>query len=64
MYDASITNTILTPCTHYPTYDDYVNNGYVTVGCGSQLAARYFFITHFILIYYVILELLIAVIIH
>ena len=50
-------------CVDEPTYQDYVDNGYETVGCGQNLYVTLaFFVTFTFLLTFVCLNLFIAII--
>jgi hypothetical protein len=49
-------------CMNSPQYSDYVDNNFVTVGCGQRGQALLFFISYFFLVNLVFLNLFIAII--
>ncbi|TNV88156.1 hypothetical protein FGO68_gene6076 [Halteria grandinella] len=49
-------------CVENPSYEDYVQNGYQTVGCGGSASAYIFFISFFFMVGLVFLKLFIAII--
>ena len=54
-------DSILYQCINDPSYEDYVANGYETVGCGS-ISSYFFFLTYVLLIKLIFLNLFIAII--
>ena len=55
------TYSLLNVCIENPTYDDYVANGYKTIGCGEK-SFRIYFVASQLIIAYILLNLVIAVI--
>jgi hypothetical protein len=49
-------------CIHNPTYEDYVANGYQTIGCGKRLVATIYFCIFCLLVPIICMNLLIAII--
>jgi hypothetical protein len=49
-------------CVESPTYDDYVNNGYVTVGCGGSYGTLVYFYSFYLLVNLIFLNLFVAII--
>ena len=49
-------------CIKGPSYEDYVNNGYQTIGCGNKPASLIIFFTYAIIIPLIFLNLFIAII--
>jgi Ion transport protein len=49
-------------CIDSPTYEDYKQNGYATVGCSNRTSAFTFFISYMFTVSLVFLKLLIAII--
>lgn len=62
MDDCARVHSIIFNCKNNPSYDDYVNNGYVTLGCGDPTTAYAFFITFTLLVSMIFLNLFIAII--
>ena len=58
----SLEKSITNDCIDSPTYQDYVNNGHVTVGCGNRGAAVFFFTAYSIIVSIVFLSLFVAII--
>ena len=54
-------NMITNDCIENPTYQDYVDNGYETIGCGSSFATAYLFLFTF-MISIIFINLFIAII--
>jgi hypothetical protein len=50
-------------CKNDPSYKDYVDNGYETIGCGSREGAFAFFVSFQFLVNFVFLKLFISIII-
>ena len=57
-------NSISHTCIENPTYDDYVANGYKTIGCGNSFAIIMFFFTYLALMSLIFLNLYIAIILN
>jgi hypothetical protein len=51
-------------CIYNPTFEDYKNAGYKTVGCGNLAVAWVFFITYVFLITLIFLNLFVAIILN
>lgn len=49
-------------CVESPTYDDFVQNGYKTIGCGAQGGAFAYFVSYMFVVSLVFLKLFIAII--
>lgn len=49
-------------CVPNPTYDDYVDNDYNTVGCGPRFSGVLYFYSFFLLMSLILLKLFIAII--
>jgi hypothetical protein len=49
-------------CIENPNYQDYVNNGYETVGCGNDTSAFAFFVSFMFIVSLIFLKLFIAII--
>ena len=62
MNDCLLKDTIQTPCVLNPTYEDYKNNGFETVGCGNSIAILYF-ISFTMIVSYIFVNLFLAIII-
>mmetsp|Transcript_34198 Transcript_34198/g.33404 ORF Transcript_34198/g.33404 Transcript_34198/m.33404 type:complete len:94 (+) Transcript_34198:1244-1525(+) len=62
MDSTTLKNTVLDECIVDPTYEDYVNNNYQTIGCGNNWAAYIFFYSYYLLVVLVFLNLFIAII--
>jgi len=62
MNAAMVTNDLMTVCIESPTYQDYVNNGYETIGCGNAWGAYLFFYSYYLLVALIFLNLFIAII--
>jgi len=54
----------LNDCTYNPTYEDYKNNGYKPIGCGSSFTSYIFFFTYLVLVSIVFLNLFVAIILN
>eukprot|EP00347_Sterkiella_histriomuscorum_P021532 403333648 len=62
MDDCARTFSIRFDCLPDPSYEDYVNNGYVTSGCGDPTTAYAFFMSFTMLVTMIFLNLFIAII--
>ena len=49
-------------CLESPTYEDYKNNGFETLGCGSRYPGVAYFVSFIIVIFLTFLNLFIAII--
>jgi hypothetical protein len=49
-------------CIDDPTYEDYVNAGYNTVGCGLGFSGIVFFMSYFVLMSLIMMNLFIALV--
>lgn len=49
-------------CLQSPTYDDYVNNGRQTIGCGPKFSGVLYFYSYFLIMCLVLLKLFMAII--
>lgn len=49
-------------CKKDPTYQDYVDNNYQTVGCGPRFSGVLYFYSYFLLMSLILLKLFIAII--
>ena len=49
-------------CIEIPTYQDYMNNGYSTVGCGPHFEGVLYFYSYFLLMNLILMKLFIAII--
>lgn len=56
--------TITNQCIENATYNDYVDNGYQTVGCGNFVVANIYFGSYILLIPMIFLNLFIAIILN
>jgi len=61
MTDIMMKNSPINHCLRDPSYQDYVENGYEPIGCGSSLA-RYYFFSFNIVVTMVFLNLFVAII--
>lgn len=57
-----MTNTADNSCIENPTYQDYVDNGYQAVGCGSASMATIYFTVYSLMVSIVFLSLFIAIV--
>lgn len=56
-------NSVNFQCINNPTYDDYVNNNYEPIGCGSPGAAISICVSFVIVVMLIFLNLFIAIVI-
>lgn len=61
MNGLSRTNSDTFDCIERPTYQDFVDNGYKTVGCGSSASAKIFFGSYIFMVSMILINLFVAV---
>lgn len=62
MEAVSLKNTVANPCIENPTYEDFVANGYKTIGCGKPVLAEAYFFIYSFMMSIIFLSLFVAII--
>ena len=62
MQAASRGNDSSFSCKENPTYEDYIANNKVPVGCGSLLYAKFFFYSYVLIVGVVLMRIFIAIV--